>query len=217
MQCNKVRDLLGPYIDGDLTLGDEERLRAHLDGCPGCGGEFRKLRGLRRLLMSLPVEDPGEEFTRSVVLRARRLEASREAPPAPGLFQRWAASLARAAVLRPAAGLAFALVLGIVAGVGLHSMLAPGSPSGGAATSSLQAGRRARTAPGTERSPGVDVAAAGGELAGRPADSLGASSVEFVLEPYVVHEGVQQVAVPLYPRSGSTSAGYSQNDVRITF
>lgn len=92
---NHPDDLLSAYLDGELDLWEEARLRAHLEHCPACRVELADLHRVRGAVRSLPrldlpsslaLERPGAAAT------SRRL--------------RWAGALAAAAMV-VAIGLAF--------------------------------------------------------------------------------------------------------------
>ncbi|GEM_PF-801262 len=50
MDCERVRQKLSAYIDGDLTFAEKERIEEHLRFCISCQKEMRKLLGLKNLL-----------------------------------------------------------------------------------------------------------------------------------------------------------------------
>jgi anti-sigma factor (TIGR02949 family) len=76
LDCASVRDRLDPFLDEDLGRRETERLRAHLDTCPGCREELRLARKLRVALRDgLPILSCPPEVTEQV-LRVARAEAA---------------------------------------------------------------------------------------------------------------------------------------------
>jgi hypothetical protein len=109
--CHTHGDLLGGYILESLEPGEMQEMRAHLESCPQCAREERKLAGLPTLLDTIEPDDvPPPELSpelEEVVLdrfvRERREPARRAAP-------RWR----RVPVLAAASGIAAALLVGLV-------------------------------------------------------------------------------------------------------
>ena len=105
-----VSDDLSAYIDGALGVREVERVKAHLDVCPGCQQEYQGLQAVQRLLRSLPDPTPQAGFLDRMHWRLLR-EASRPARP------RWLDAVRETWSIRPfrlavvAGGLA--LVLGL--------------------------------------------------------------------------------------------------------
>lgn len=79
--CDAVRDRLDPFLDGELDDRAEERLRSHLDACPGCREELALAERLRAAMRAgLPALECPPEVT-EYVLRAAREEAEAEKAP----------------------------------------------------------------------------------------------------------------------------------------
>ncbi|HUE75867.1 MAG TPA: zf-HC2 domain-containing protein [Chloroflexota bacterium] len=51
---HEVRHLLSDYLDGDLPVGEQERVQHHLDNCPDCHAFMATLRKTARTLEALP-------------------------------------------------------------------------------------------------------------------------------------------------------------------
>src|SRR5688500_9911693 len=49
MSCDQSQ-LLGPYLDGELSPAAADQARAHVAGCPACAAELDGLRAVSRLL-----------------------------------------------------------------------------------------------------------------------------------------------------------------------
>ncbi|HKV10465.1 MAG TPA: zf-HC2 domain-containing protein [Thermoanaerobaculia bacterium] len=66
LRCEEALELLEPFLDGDLPPGEEERLRAHLEGCASCAAELNLARAVQRELRSLPLHDCPPEVLEKV-------------------------------------------------------------------------------------------------------------------------------------------------------
>ncbi len=44
MDCQVAREKIGPYLDGELSVEQQQMLQRHLDGCTSCAAEVEKLR-----------------------------------------------------------------------------------------------------------------------------------------------------------------------------
>ncbi len=109
--CHTHGDLLGGYILGSLEPAEMQEMQLHLESCPQCAREERKLAGLPALLDAI---EPGdvpppelspelEEIVLDRFVRERQEPARRAAP-------RWR----RVPVLAAASGVAAALLVGLV-------------------------------------------------------------------------------------------------------
>jgi anti-sigma factor RsiW len=78
-----VHEDLGAYVLGSLDQGDAERVRAHIDDCPGCAEAYAELSGLPGLLDLAVVASAAEEEPLPPALEERLLDRfARERPPA---------------------------------------------------------------------------------------------------------------------------------------
>lgn len=101
-RCEEALDRIEPYLDGDLSGEEADRLREHLGRCPACAAELQLAERIQRELRALPQLDcPPEVLER--VERASRGEvvAFRPRPPRRGAGLRL---LAAAALLALSAG-----------------------------------------------------------------------------------------------------------------
>jgi hypothetical protein len=206
MRCKKVRNLMSLCLDGELTLGEEEEFREHLQGCDACAREYALLERTQSLLGSLPGTDPGEDFTLEVLRRVRGLEA--EAVTTSWWAQLWE-GLRPAQWLRPALGMAGVLVLGLLTGVGLHGWLQGGAPqlsaSGTAAVGSV-------TPPtlGSWEDPGTAMTTVA--TTSQRGDSVRSTQPEFILERYYIIQATPQpVVAPV--ETGRELAGHDEDYV----
>jgi hypothetical protein len=109
--CHTHGDMLGGYILGSLEPVEMQEMRGHLESCPQCAREERKLAGLPALLDTIEPDDVPppelspelEEIVLDRFVRERREPARRAAP-------RWR----RMPVLAAASGIAAALLVGLV-------------------------------------------------------------------------------------------------------
>jgi len=77
MHCERVRELLSPYLDEALPAQDRSVLAAHLESCPGCARFAADLRRLARTLSAV-----GRQGTPpSLQVRLRRTLAGAQPPP----------------------------------------------------------------------------------------------------------------------------------------
>ncbi|HLJ57743.1 MAG TPA: zf-HC2 domain-containing protein [Chthonomonadaceae bacterium] len=123
MNCNKVRNLLSAYMDGEL-LGYEHRLIGqHLQRCFDCRTEYEELLQMKRLLGAMRVHDPGQQRAAAILQRC-----AADAQAARGVqFGEWRLSVPR---LRTSGPL-FTPIMGLGAGLacfGLIMMSHPAAP-----------------------------------------------------------------------------------------
>ena len=59
--CEEIRELLGVWLDGELSAPDAEGIRLHLQGCVRCDGERQQLEKLHSSLKNL-VESNGSRL-----------------------------------------------------------------------------------------------------------------------------------------------------------
>lgn len=81
MKCAEVRELLGNYMDQELTEAMMQRVEKHLLRCPACAYEARSVERVRELLRQ-GVESPmvseqlGERILHHLMERFPHLQAS---------------------------------------------------------------------------------------------------------------------------------------------
>lgn len=61
MTCDRIADLLSPYVDGELAPGERPEVDAHLVGCAPCSGHVASMRSLKHAIARLASreEPPG--------------------------------------------------------------------------------------------------------------------------------------------------------------
>jgi len=67
MSCDEARELLEPWLDGDLPAGQAARVRTHVDRCAGCAAELDLAALIQRELRSLPQHDCPPEILQRVL------------------------------------------------------------------------------------------------------------------------------------------------------
>jgi anti-sigma factor RsiW len=114
MQCERARELLSPYLDGELSAEERRIVAAHIEGCRRCSAQAAEFQHIGRTL----AEAGREPLPKTLALRVRanlareaQGEASRIALPA----VRRGASFQARSFLRQAAVIAAACVLSALA------------------------------------------------------------------------------------------------------
>lgn len=67
MKCDRVKELLLDYLNGDLSAPEKLLVDEHIGICPSCREELRKLEKMRHLLSSLKPIEPPPYFTQKVI------------------------------------------------------------------------------------------------------------------------------------------------------
>ena len=113
MSEDRIGELLGPYLLGQLTAEEEHELERHLLGCPRCRDELERIRQTHALLGELAANEPPPELKDRVLGQARGEASAR-------LGSGWKLWVPAAAAL---------LVAGIL-GIGLFAAMTGDSSSG---------------------------------------------------------------------------------------
>lgn len=83
MKCAEVRELLGNYLDQELTESMMQRIERHLLRCPACAYEARSIEQVRQMLRQ-GVERPmvsealGERILRHIAEHFPHLQSTRQ-------------------------------------------------------------------------------------------------------------------------------------------
>jgi len=105
------RELLGPYVMGELTADEEREVELHLRECSGCRSELKDIRLAHDLLLQSSTLEPPSELKDWVLARARN-----EIPSHSGRRRRlWAAA---------------ALLIAVVSGFLVFQVILGNSPGG---------------------------------------------------------------------------------------
>jgi anti-sigma factor RsiW len=117
MQCERVRELLSPYLDGELSAEERRAVAAHLGECPSCSAQLSDFRHVGQTL----AEAGREPAPKALAARVRgNLARAAHAEPTPTTAliskpSRAGVSFVRRGLLRQAAVIAAACVLSVVA------------------------------------------------------------------------------------------------------
>jgi anti-sigma factor RsiW len=118
MQCERARELLSPYLDGELSAQERRVVAAHIEGCRICEAQVADFQRVGRTL----AEAGREPMPKALALRLRAnlaREAEKTAPvlvaPAVVMPTRRRVPFAARALLRQAAVVAAACVLSALA------------------------------------------------------------------------------------------------------
>ena len=125
MTEDRYGELLGPYVLGELTAGEERELERHLEECPECRNELESIRHTHELLRKEAATAPPPELKDRVLV-----QATSETPARSGV--RWRLLVPAAAALLVVAVLGVGLLLAFLddssAGLPLTATaLAPGA------------------------------------------------------------------------------------------
>src|SRR5947209_99627 len=67
MQCERARELLSPYLDGELSAEERRAVAAHVEGCRSCSAQVDDFRRIGRTL----AEAGREPAPKALALRVR--------------------------------------------------------------------------------------------------------------------------------------------------
>jgi anti-sigma factor (TIGR02949 family) len=117
MNCNRVEQLLSPYLDGAVTGTEMQALRAHLDSCPACSREYSLLRRTQQLLAISSRPSVPDDLGLKLRLAISREAAQTRRPRYEGLRMRLENTL-NAFMVPATVGLVCAvLIFGLVAAI----------------------------------------------------------------------------------------------------
>lgn len=71
-ECQKVKGMLSPYIDRQLTSSERGLVEAHLERCEACCRELESLRAVVNLVHRVPLVSPPRSFAIAEVVPKRR-------------------------------------------------------------------------------------------------------------------------------------------------
>ena len=69
MGCSRAQNQISAYLDRELTGEEMLEIRQHLRACPECATEHSAILRVKRLLSGLPVHDPAQAFSASLLNR----------------------------------------------------------------------------------------------------------------------------------------------------
>jgi predicted anti-sigma-YlaC factor YlaD len=50
MRCKKAKELISPYMDGELSEGERKMIESHMKDCGNCRAEFEEIQHLHNLV-----------------------------------------------------------------------------------------------------------------------------------------------------------------------
>ena len=71
-ECRKVKGMLSPYIDHQLTSSEQGLVEAHLERCQACRRELESLRAVVNLVHRVPLASPPRSFAIAEAVPRRR-------------------------------------------------------------------------------------------------------------------------------------------------
>jgi anti-sigma factor RsiW len=75
MSCDKIQDLLSPYMDGELDSSGRAEVDSHLDTCPNCADLLARLRTAMNAFAAFPEVEPAVGLSlklEAIPVRSRR-------------------------------------------------------------------------------------------------------------------------------------------------
>ncbi|MEW6243293.1 MAG: DUF4349 domain-containing protein [Bacillota bacterium] len=130
MNCSECMESLSPYIDGELTEAESERVDEHLSSCAKCRAELEALKEVVGLCRSMEDVEVPSGFRASLMAKVK----AREASPWRKVARRFNLSSSKvqiaAAFLVVIIGITYYLSAsgGLFRGVGQTKMVAPAAP-----------------------------------------------------------------------------------------
>ena len=97
MDCSRIRPELVAYLDGELGKGAAEEVRLHLERCPACQLEAKRLSAAGDILDAFGEIEPSKDFTARTMQRA--LSAPETVVAGPRILRRLLPAAAAAVVL----------------------------------------------------------------------------------------------------------------------
>lgn len=78
MNCDKSKDYMMKYFDGELSDIEEAQFRQHLNVCPDCDGEFRCMESIFTTLETKVEIEPPKDFEARVMDKVAAIERERK-------------------------------------------------------------------------------------------------------------------------------------------
>ncbi len=79
MSCERIEDLLSPYLEGDLEVDEMRLVELHLEACPDCRSLLAALNETRAALSAVPELEVSESLRarlRTIPAKTKRLRPS---------------------------------------------------------------------------------------------------------------------------------------------
>lgn len=124
MKCEDCRELLTAIACGELNARDEQRARAHAEGCAACKAALGAFQHAIWAASELPLDEPSPALDERVMAAAAAALAKRTEPRAvaPAWWSQLGATLARLGDWAMSPQVAMASVLVLVVGIGLYAL-----------------------------------------------------------------------------------------------
>jgi len=135
MTEDRFKELLGPYLLGELSVEEERELERHLEGCSGCRGEMARTRQTHDLLRELAAGGPPPELKDRVLARAGGERPARSR----GGWRLWVPAAALLVVAALGAGLLWMITKDSSDGIPLTATV-PASEGGGEVSGEVEGG-----------------------------------------------------------------------------
>ncbi len=122
MQCERARELLSAYVDGELEGEKRRTVAEHVEGCPSCAtlaGEVRRIGGLLADAGREPAPKALALRIRRDIARAREAEGDQNVPARAASAARWPSI--RNSIVRQAATIVAACAVSVLATLWLVS------------------------------------------------------------------------------------------------
>src|SRR5712691_1364569 len=84
MQCERARQLLSPYLDGELSAADRRAVAAHIEACRTCAALVADFQRIGRVIGEAGAEPAPSSLAlrvRASLARAAEAEESQAMPP----------------------------------------------------------------------------------------------------------------------------------------
>jgi len=108
MTCSDVKELLSPYLDGELDRVTQQAVFRHLSECPNCHHELAEMKQLLKMLACLEEIDPPPDFSAKLSRRLMERTAAK-----PKMKKRYPLSLQTWLPFGAAAAIIMALVFSL--------------------------------------------------------------------------------------------------------
>jgi len=120
MNCSRIRNMISPYVDDELTPDEMRLFASHVQDCPACGKALEEVQSVHRLLASAEKFEAPDGFT-------TRLMAHLEEAEKTSLSQPWRFITGRSFFLH-AVEVAFAIIIMLVGVVSGNLLIAGRQP-----------------------------------------------------------------------------------------
>jgi hypothetical protein len=124
MKCEECRELLTAIACGEINARDEQRARAHTEGCPACRAALGAFQHAIWAAAELPLDEPSAALDERV-MAAAAAALEKHAParkPRPAWWSDLGATLGRLGDWAMSPQVAMASVLVLVVGIGLYAL-----------------------------------------------------------------------------------------------